>query len=90
LPTIAAHLTLSDPANWWSVSFIFKHTASAKRLVATFKDFSGQAKLKLKGGMQTGDEYQLLKIIVADESRNLVVEKRATITNAATYDLTLL
>lgn len=90
LPTIAAHPTLSNTANWWSVSFIFKHTDSSKRLVATFKDFNGQAKLKLKAGMQSGEQYQLIKVIVADVSRNLVVEKRATITNASTYDLTLL
>lgn len=89
-PEVKNDPVFSNEANWKQVSYIYKHTASAKRLIASFKqyDASAQANIKLTNAL-SGESYQLIKMIIRDASRNLVVIKRANIANAAQMDITV-
>lgn len=87
---VSSSPTFSNQTNWKQVSYIFKHTASAKRIVASFKDFTLGAKvnIKLKGAL-SGEKYELIKMIIKDSSRNLLVLNRTEIDNASSMDITI-
>ena len=89
ISAISSHPTFSNEENWGMVSYVFKHTTSSKRLVASFTDFSEPKSANLKSGMVSGDEYQLHKIIIATPSRTLLVLKRTDISDASSFDFTL-
>lgn len=91
LSGILNHPTFKDQTAWKMVAFIYKHESSAKRLVGAFKDFTAgkKAKMRKRSGISIGQKYELHKIIVSDESRNLAVIKRSEIASASNYDFTL-
>jgi hypothetical protein len=85
----------SDPvfsleSNWKLVNFVYKHTTSARRIVSSFKSFSGTKKSKLKRNMKAGDNFQLHKIIISKADRSFLVLKRNEISGASSYDFSLL
>lgn len=86
---VSSSPTFSNDANWGMVSYVFKHTTSSKRLVASFTDFAEPKSVSLKSGMVSGDQYQLHKIIIATPSRTLLVIKRSDISDASSFDFTL-
>lgn len=89
LTKVAAHPTLSVEANWKLVTCIFKHTGSSKRIVASFRNFSAAKDILLKYGMDSGQSYQLFKMIVSDADRNHVVVKRSEISGPENFDFIL-
>lgn len=86
---VATDAVFGTEANWKIVSYIFKKVGSPLRLVSGFKDFGVQKDIKLKPGMESGDQFELHKIIISDASRNLLVLKRTEIADASQYDFVL-
>ncbi len=91
IPAVANHPSLSDEANWYMSSVIYKHADSNARLAAGFKsDFTETVQVPLKSGMAGGDNYELHEILVSGVNRSpLISVKRADILNASTMDLIL-
>jgi hypothetical protein len=89
ISSVASDPVFSDESNWNLVSYVWKHVGSSKRIVSSFKDFSVEKSISLKAGMNPGDEYQLVKIIISKADRTLKVIKRAAIPNASSFDLIL-
>lgn len=87
---VSSDPTFSNEANWELVSFIFKKSESAKRLVSSFRDFDAEKTVKLKSGMEAGDLFELHKIIISKSDRTLLVIKRNEVSNASSYDFMLL
>jgi hypothetical protein len=89
LSKVSQHIDFSDEANWNLVSFVFKKSSSAQRLVSAFKDFDSEKSVKLKSGMVSGDQFQLHKIIISTSDRSLLVMKRSEIDDAESFDFIL-
>lgn len=89
LQKIADDPSFSNEADWAMVSVVFKHSSSAKRLVSGIKDLDATKEMKLRASMQSGDLFQLHKIIVSKEGRVLLVLKREDIDRASSYDIVL-
>lgn len=85
----------SDPvfsleSNWHMVTFVFKHTSSARRIVSSFKSFGETKKTKVKTNMKAGDNFELTKIIISKEDKSFLVLKRSDISSASSFDFVLL
>ena len=89
LSSISSDAAFSSISNWSMVSYVFKHTSSAKRLVSSFKSFDGVKSTKLKSGMASNEKFELHKIIVKNASGVLKVVKRSDIPDASSFDITL-
>lgn len=89
LPQVSGDAVFSDEANWKLVSFIFKKSSSAQRIVSAFRDFEAEKSVKLKSGMSSGDQFELHKIIISKADRTLLVMKRDDIEGAESFDFTL-
>jgi hypothetical protein len=89
LSSVSSDAAFSSDSDWSMVSYVFKHNSSSKRLVSSFKNFSGFKSMKLKSGMASGQTFQLHKIIVKNASGVLKVVKRAEIEDASSFDITL-
>jgi hypothetical protein len=89
LAAVQASPTFSNESNWKLVGYIFKHDSSAKRVACGFQDFETGKSVALKATMQSGETYQLHKLIVSTPSRELLVIPRADIDGASEYDFTL-
>lgn len=89
LAAVQASPTFSNESNWKLVGYIFKHDSSAKRVSCGFQDFETGKSVALKATMQSGETYQLHKLIVSTPSRELLVIPRADIDGASGYDFTL-
>jgi hypothetical protein len=87
---VSSDAVFSNEANWHLVSCIYKHENSSRRLFTSFNDLGVTRNMKLKSGMVSGDKFQLHKIIISTSNRTLLVLKRDEISNAETYDFTLL
>jgi hypothetical protein len=79
----------SDETNWKMVSVIYKHDGSAKRLTQGFRDFSAEKGMKLKPGMQSGEKYELKRMIIRKSDRTMMVVDRSEISDASSFDFTL-
>jgi hypothetical protein len=79
----------SDDSSWVLVSCIFKHDGSSKRLVSGFRDLSSQKEMKLRSNMLNGEKYDLHKIIISKQDRELMVLNRSDIEDASTFDITI-
>jgi uncharacterized delta-60 repeat protein len=90
IPKIASHPFYSDDANWFRVSFVFKHTQSRKRFVPSFLNFSATKRLKVRNGMNGGDEYTLKKIIISKSDRSHFVILESEIPDVANFNFALL
>lgn len=91
LSAVSSSVQFSNQANWAQVSYIYKNTANSKRMMASFKgnyESSATSSMKLRGAV-AGDSYQLVKIIVRDSSRNLLVIKRSEIPEVSSLDFTV-
>lgn len=86
---VSQSATFSNEANWKLVSFVFKKQSSAQRLVSAFRDFDDEKSIKLKLGMNSGDQFELHKIIISKADRTLLVMKRSDIEDAESYDFVL-
>lgn len=88
---VAADPVFSDEANWRMVSYVFKKVGSSARLCSTFKDFGATKGMRIRAGMNPGDQFQIHKIIICatGSGRTLKVIRRADIDNASGYDFTL-
>jgi hypothetical protein len=89
LSQVSGSLIFSDEGNWKLVSCIFKHTSSAKRLTSGSRDISVSKDMPVKSGMSSGEEYQLVKLIVSTPERGLLVIKRAELSSPTDFDFTL-
>lgn len=89
IPKVANSGVFSNEANWKLVSYIFKKTTNAQRLVSAFRDFDAEKSVKLKSGMLEGDEFELHKIIISTSDRTLMVVKRSEIEDAESFDFVL-
>jgi hypothetical protein len=88
---VSSDAVFSDEANWIMVSFVFKHSSSSRRLVASFRsDFSKTKKTKLKPNMEIGDVFELQKIIISKSDRSHLVVKRSELSGASSLDFSLL
>ena len=87
---VSSHPVFSDESNWKLVNFVYKHTSSARRLVASFRSFEGSKKAKLKANMSAGDGFELHKIIISKADRTHLVLKRSQISDASGFDFNLL
>lgn len=88
-PVVSSDAVFSDETNWNLVSFVWKHTTSSKRIVSSFKDFASAKTVSLKSGMNSGDSYQLVKIIISKADRTLKIIKRSQIEDVSSFDFTL-
>lgn len=89
LSQVSSSAEFSDESNWRLVSFIFKKSSSAQRLVSAFRDFDAEKSVKLKSGMASGDDFELHKVIISKADRTLLVIKRSDIENAEDFDFSL-
>lgn len=89
VPKVSQDLDFSDDSSWVLVSCIFKHDGSSKRLVGGFRDLSVQKQMKLRSNMLNGEKYDLHKIIIAKQNRELLVLNRSDIEDASTFDFTI-
>jgi hypothetical protein len=89
LPQVTADAVFSDESNWKLVSFIFKKSSNAQRIVSSFRDFEAEKSVNLKSGMVSGDDFELHKIIISKADRTLLVMKRDDIEDAQEFDFTL-
>ena len=89
IPKVASSGVFSNEANWKLVSYIFKKTTNAQRIVSAFRDFDAEKSVKLKSGMVEGDEFELHKIIISTSDRTLMVIKRDEISGADSFDFVL-
>lgn len=87
--SVAVHPIFSNESNWKLVSYVYKKIGSSQRLVSAFKDIAAEKSVKLKSGMQSGDLFQLHKIILSNSDRTLLVIPRSQIDGASGYDFTL-
>lgn len=87
---VASSPTFSSESNWVQVSYIFKHKTSAKRMIATFRtfDLNKTDEMPLRGG-QSGDQYELHKIILCATNRVILSVKRSEISDPSLSDYTL-
>jgi hypothetical protein len=92
LPAVDSSPVFSDDSNWSLVAFVYKHSESSKRIVGSFKSFEEgkEVQMRLKSGMEAGQSYQLIKVILLDQERNRLVVRRAQVEDASSYDFTLL
>jgi len=90
IPKIAADPFYSNDQNWYRVSFIFKHTNSRKRFVPSFKKFSATKILKIRSGMNGGDQFTLKKIILSKSDRSHFVVWENEIPDVSQFDFNLL
>jgi hypothetical protein len=86
---VSSDPVFSDEANWKMVSVIYKHDGSAKRLTQGFRDFSAEKAMKLKPGMQSGEKYELKRMIIRKSDRTMKVVERSEISDASSFDFTL-
>lgn len=89
LPKISSDPVFSNEANWALVVCVYKHKDSSKRIVSAFKDVNAPKQVKLRANMQSGEEYQLHKMIITKADRSMLVLKRSEISNASSYDFIL-
>jgi hypothetical protein len=89
LSKVSQHIDFSNEANWNLVSFVFKKSSSAQRLVSAFRDFDSEKSVGLKTGMASGDQFELHKIIISTSDRSLLVMKRNEIDDAESFDFIL-
>jgi len=88
---VSSDAVFSNEANWKLVNFVFKHSSSSRRLVASFRsNFESSKKTKLKTNMKIGDGFQLHKIIISKSDRSNLVIKRSEISGASGFDFSLL
>lgn len=71
------------------MSFVFKKSSSAQRLVSAFRDFDAEKSVGLKSRMTSGDQFELHKIIISKSDRTLLVVKRSEIEDAEDFDFSL-
>jgi len=90
IPKVAANPFYNNEANWYRVSFIFKHTESRRRFVPCFRDVSSTRRLKVRNGMQGGDEFKLKKIIISQSNRSHLVIWENEIPDVSSFDFALL
>jgi len=90
-PQVVNHNQLYTESNWGMVSFVYKHTLSSRRLVASFKgNFDSETTMKIRSGMNSGDEFHLKKIIISGPGRQpMLVLSRSQIENVAQLDFIL-
>lgn len=87
IPSVANDPVFGNEANWFMVGLVFKK--DSKRLVSAFKGtFEGQNEMPLRQGL-SGEMYNLHKIIISKQDRNLKVVSRSEISGAASFDITL-
>jgi hypothetical protein len=88
---VSSHYLYSDEQNWRLVTFVYKHTTSAKRILAPFDGtFTQTVSCSIRPNMNNGEVYQLHKIIISGGKTKPVISiKRSEITNASSMDLTL-
>ena len=86
---VATDPVFSNQANWNLVTYVYKKVGGTQRLVTSFRDFNANKSMKLKAGMNPGDNFQLVKMIIAKADRTLLVLKRADIPDVEAYDFVL-
>lgn len=89
IPKLASATQFIDDTSWEMVSCVFKHESSAKRLVSSSRNLAVSKNMKLKPGMNSGDKFQIHKIIICKEGRVLFVLKREDISDASIFDFIL-
>jgi hypothetical protein len=88
---VSSHPIFSNEANWYMVSYVFKHDSSSRRLVPSFSsDFTSVKNADLRANMKTGDKFELKKIIISKADRTFLVIKRSQISGASSFDFNLL
>ncbi len=90
VPKVMADPFFSIEANWFRVSFVFKHTTSGKRFVPSFRTFTGTKYLRVREGMSGGDGFELKKIIISKSDRTFLVIKTSEIPSVEAYAFSLM
>jgi hypothetical protein len=89
VPKLAESSEFIDDSSWKLVSCVFKKENSSKRLVSSSRDLSVPKNTNIKSGMNSGDKFELHKIIISKEGRVLFVLKREDIEDASVFDFIL-
>ena len=80
----------ADDATWKLVTYVFKKVGGSQRIVSSFRDYAAQKSIALKAGMQAGDQFQLVKMIISKADKSFLIVKRSEIDQPETYDFTLI
>lgn len=88
IPLVSANPAFSNEANWRLVGYIYKHTASSKRLYVGIRGTSVLKDMKLRQG-QSGETYILDKVIVSNIDKTFLAIDGASIEGVSSYDITL-
>jgi hypothetical protein len=88
IPSVSGSATFSNEANWYLVGFIFKHTASSKRLYVGIKNQLTSKAMLLRSGLSS-ESYELDKVILSTSDRTLLAVQRNEIEDVENYDITL-
>lgn len=88
IPSVSGDPTFSNEANWYLVGYIFKHTASSKRLYVGIKNQLTSKLMKVRQGL-SGEIYELDKVILSTSDRTLLAVQRSEIEDVSNYDITL-
>jgi hypothetical protein len=88
IPNVSGNPTFSDENNWALVGYIFKHTASSKRLYVGIRSGSVGKDMKLRQSL-SGESYALDKIVLLTSDKTVLPVERNEIEDVANYDITL-
>jgi hypothetical protein len=88
LPDVSSDPVFSDEANWRLIGYIFKHTASSKRMYVGIRSGSVSKDMKLRTAV-SGEEYELDKIVISALDKTFIAVGREGIAEASNYDITL-
>jgi hypothetical protein len=86
---VSSNASFSDESSWEMVTYVFKHNSSRKRLVSGNKNLSASKPLKLKSAL-SGERYEIIKMIISKADGSKLVLKRSDISDASSFDFTLL
>lgn len=70
---VAESATFSDENNWRLVGVILKHTESAKRVIAAFRNLDEARAAKIRSELEPGDQIKFHKLIISTDERELLV-----------------
>lgn len=90
IPQVAANPSFSDDQSWEMVSLVYKKTTSSLRFTPTFRKTRNSIKVRMKSNVNSGDVFQLTKIIISkkDRGQRLII-KRQQLEQQNLYDFTI-
>lgn len=85
---VSSDPVFSNDANWRLIGYVYKHSASSKRLYVGVRKTNTTKPMKLRDAL-SGELYQLDKVVLFDLNKNPLVVDKENIEDVAKYDITL-